>query len=135
MEVEYALNQIRRFFRVDRCGSLKASEDKTSWKITHASFADGVSPLPVNDELPRTLFPWVYRRLVEEHEVVLFSAPGELPEEAGIDRETYKAWGIRSVAAIPIAIGGLQDYFMTITADRCEQVSAGGIRAPAASPW
>ena len=122
VEIEYALNQIRQFFQVDRCGFLKASEDKTSWRITHISFADGVPPLPVNTDLPRALFPWVYRRLIEEHEVMLFSVLDELPAEADIDRETYKAWGIRSVASIPIAIGGIKDYFMTITADRCERV-------------
>jgi formate hydrogenlyase transcriptional activator len=121
-EIHSALKQILEFFQVDRCGLVRIAQNKSTWQITHAAFADGIPALPVGSDLPTRLFPWVYEKIMERHEVNIFASREDLPAEASVDKQTYEKWGIRSAVNIPIAVGGAFDYFMAITADRCERV-------------
>jgi DNA-binding response OmpR family regulator len=88
LEIEDALEQIRGFFGVDRIGLLRVLRDKTVWQITHAAHADDIPPLPVGRDLPIGLFPWVYRKIIEQREVWSFARIEDLPPEAGIDQHT-----------------------------------------------
>jgi formate hydrogenlyase transcriptional activator len=117
-EIYSALEEIREFFSVDRCGLMEIDHDKREWQITHFAFHPDIQTLPVNEPLPRELFPWVYDQLVEENRVVVFSSTDQLPREAGVDKATYHEWGIQSVLALPIMVDGSIDYNMVITADR-----------------
>jgi signal transduction histidine kinase len=83
---------------------------KTSWQITHIASSDNVPPVPVGVKLPRSLYPWAYEKLVEEHEVVSISRLDDLPAEANVDRQTCIEWGIRSYVNIPILIGESVDF-------------------------
>jgi PAS domain S-box-containing protein len=122
LEIQSALRQILEFFQVDRCGLLRIAQDKTTWQITHAAFADGLPVLSVSTDLPVKLFPWVYKKIMERHEVNIFASREDLPVEASVDKQTYAEWGIRSAVNIPIAVDGAFDYLMAITADRRERV-------------
>jgi transcriptional regulator with GAF, ATPase, and Fis domain len=117
-EIHSALEEIREFFSVDRCGLMENDHDKRAWQITHYAFHPDIQTLPVNEPLPRKLFPWVYDQLVKQHRVVEFSSTDQLPREAGVDKATYHEWGIQSVLALPIMVDGEIDYNMVITADR-----------------
>ena len=44
--------------------------------------------VPVKTDLPVALFPWCYKKLVEQGEVVDFATLEELPAEAHIDKQT-----------------------------------------------
>ena len=95
-EIENGLKEILEFFQVDRCGLLLTTQDSTTWQVTHAAFADGIATVPVKTDLPVALFPWCYKKLVEQGEVVAFATLEELPAEAHIDKQTYSEWGVRS---------------------------------------
>ncbi len=125
LEIQSALKQILEFFQVDRCGLVRIAQDKTTWQITHAAFADGLPVLPVSTDLPAKLFPWVYEKIVERHEIHTFVSLEDLPVEASLDKQTYEEWGIRSCANIPIAVDGAFDYVIVITADRRERIWPG----------
>ena len=60
-------------------------------------------------EPPRVMlanqFPWAAQRL-QRGEVVRFSRPEELPEEAAVDRASYQRSGTRSKVSIPLQAGG-----------------------------
>jgi PAS domain S-box-containing protein len=120
-EIDRALKEILEFFEVDRCGLLRIAPDKTSWQITHVARGEDIAPVPVGTDLPVTLFPCAYEKIVERHEVWSFATLEQLPAEASIDKETYREWGIRSAVNIPIVVGGPADYFMAITSDRRER--------------
>ncbi|MCU0596327.1 MAG: hypothetical protein MUC98_12820, partial [Desulfobacterota bacterium] len=72
-EIEYGLRQILEFFQVDRVGLMRSLPDKSAYQITHGVYSKDVPPVPIGTELPRSLYPWAYEKLVERHEVVSFS--------------------------------------------------------------
>jgi signal transduction histidine kinase len=104
-EIEIGLRQILEFFQVDRCGLLRTFPDKTSWQITHHVSSNDVPPVPAGVKLSRSIYPWVYEKLSEKHEVLSISRLDDLPAEASVDRQACIEWGIRSFLNIPILIG------------------------------
>jgi len=53
------------------------------------------------------MFPWIYPKIIQQHEVFSFRTRDELPSEAAIDRQTYEGLEIRSALNIPISPGAL----------------------------
>jgi formate hydrogenlyase transcriptional activator len=109
-EIEDGLRQILEFFRVDRCALVRTLPGKTLFQITHVASSDDVPPVPTGVELPRSLYPWAYEKLAENHEVMSISRLDDLPAEANIDRQTCIEWGIRSYVNVPILIGESVDF-------------------------
>jgi two-component system sensor kinase FixL len=120
--IEATLGKVLELFNVDRCGLLRVSLDHNAWRITHLAVAEGLPPLPTSTDLSVDLFPYGYKRIVEEQKVWSFTSLDDLPIEAGADKQTFKEWGIRSMVNIPIAVVGSNEYFMAMTADRKEHV-------------
>jgi PAS domain S-box-containing protein len=114
--IEEGLQQLLGFFEVDRCGLLQPSEDGTTFQITHVCLAERVPPVPVWENLPTALFPWTYQKLVVRHEVVFASTLEDMPDEASVDKQTYREWGIQSYLHIPIVVTGSRDYIIAINA-------------------
>jgi transcriptional regulator with GAF, ATPase, and Fis domain len=121
-EIDYGLRQILEFFQVDRAGLLRSLPDRSAHLITHGVYGENVPSVPVGVELPRSLYPWAYEKLVEMHEVVSFSRLDDLPPEAGVDRQTYAEWGIRSALDIPIITGGSVVHVIAINSVKSERV-------------
>ncbi len=119
-QIRSALTQILDFFQVDRCGLVRISPIDTSFRITHVAYASEVSPVPENADLSLMLFPWVYEKIIQRHEVVSFTTRDELPGEAAVDRQTYERLEIRSALNIPITVGASLDYIISINAVRKE---------------
>jgi formate hydrogenlyase transcriptional activator len=120
-EIEQGLEQLLEFFQIDRAGLLRAAPDKATFQITHACLADGIPPVPLREALPTALFPWAFQKLVIRHEVVSIVTLDDMPVEANIDLETYKAWHVRSHLNIPIVVAGSEDYIIAINAVRNER--------------
>jgi PAS domain S-box-containing protein len=66
------------------------------------------------------MFPWIYPKIIQRHEVVSFRRRDELPDEAAIDRQTYEGLEIRSALNIPISCGVAVDYIISINTVRKE---------------
>ena len=81
-----------------------------------------VPPIPAGVELPRSIYPWAYEKLIEKREVVSISRLDDLPPEANVDRQTCIEWGIRSYVNIPILIGESVVYVMHINSVKSERV-------------
>jgi len=121
-EIDHGLRQILEFFQVDRVGLLRSLPDKSAYQITHGVYSKDVPPVPVGTDLPRSLYPWAYEKLVERHEVVSFSMLDDLPPEANVDKQTYAKWGIRSVLNTPIVTGGSVVHVVAINSVKSERV-------------
>ena len=120
-EIEHALNQIMGFFQVDRCALLRISKDKGSFEITHLVQREKLFPLPVNKELPASMAPWVYTKILDR-KVVAFKSLGELPAEASIDKQTYEAMGIKANLNIPVVDTRSDVYSLVLNSIRSERV-------------
>lgn len=119
-EIESGLKEILEFFQVDRCALLRLS-GKTSWQITHIASSDDVSPVPTGVELPRSLYPWVYKELAEKKEALSISSIDDLPSEANVDRQTCIEWGIQSFVNIPILTGESVDHVINVNSAKSER--------------
>jgi formate hydrogenlyase transcriptional activator len=113
-EIENGLSMILEFLQVDRCGLLRGLPEKHAWIVTHAVYSEYVPPVPKGVELPRSINPWAYDRLMKGREIVSFSNIEEVPAEAEEDRKTWIEWGIRSNLVIPILTGETVDHLIAI---------------------
>ena len=120
-EIDYGLRQILEFFQVDRAGLLRSLPDGSGHQITRGVYGENVPPVPLGVELPRSIYPWAFEKLVERHEVVSFSRLDDLPPEANVDKQTYAEWGIRSALDIPIITGGSVVHVIAINSVKSER--------------
>jgi len=121
-EIEHALKMILEFFQVDRCGLLHALPGRDAWKITHIAYSEFAPPIPVDTILPRSIHPWAYDRLTNHGEVVFFSKVDDMPDEARVDKQTWRDWGIRSNLVIPVFHGEAVVHIIAINAVQEERV-------------
>jgi formate hydrogenlyase transcriptional activator len=121
-EIDYGLRQLLEFFLVDRAGLLRSLPDRSGHQITHGVYGENVLPVPLGVELPRSLFPWAFEKLVEKQEVVFFSRLDDLPPEANVDKQTYTEWSVRSALDIPIITGGSVVHVIALNTVKSERV-------------
>ncbi len=121
-EIELALKAILDFFKVDRCGLVRTMPGRSTYQITHAAYSEDVPPVPKGTELPISINPWAYEKMILNHEVVAFSRIDDLPPEAAVDKQTWTEWGIRSNVNIPILIGEPIDHIIAINSVKSERV-------------
>ena len=120
--IDVALFEILNFLKVDRIGLLQYEKNSDSYRHIHVACADQISPVPVAVDLPVSLFPYMYQKVLLEGKVTSFTTRDNLPEKAAIDRQTYADWEIRSCLNIPIDIGNEFMYVVVITSVRKECV-------------
>jgi PAS domain S-box-containing protein len=121
-EIELALKKVLEFFQVDRCGLLRLLPDEDAWEITHIAYSEYADPVPVGTKLPRSIHPWAYEKLAIKGEVVTFSKVSDTPDEAQVDRQTWKDWGIRSNLVIPILKNRSVVHVIAINAMQKERI-------------
>jgi PAS domain S-box-containing protein len=113
-EIEDALKVVLEFFQVDRCALLHIIQGRDAWKITHLASSQFAPPVPVGTMLPRSIHPWAYNRLSKRGEVILFSKVDDMPDEARVDKQTWRDWGIRSNLVIPLFLDKTIVYIIAI---------------------
>ncbi len=92
----------RRTLRIDRCSLTRALPDRGHFLTLHSHAARAFSPAPRNSS---RVFPWAFERFCAG-EALVFSHPDELPAEAELEREGYRAAGFGSHVGQPIMVGG-----------------------------
>jgi formate hydrogenlyase transcriptional activator len=120
--IEHALKQILEFFQVDRFALIRVLKDKDSWEITHIVQREEAYPLPVNTEMPASMFPWVYAKILGR-EVVTFDSLRDLPAEASVDKQTYEALGTKANLNIPVGDTRSVIYCLVLKAIRARECS------------
>jgi PAS domain S-box-containing protein len=120
-EIERGLKTILDFFQVDRCGLLRIVPSEGVWFITHGAYSDQTSPVPMGVQLPASINPWAYERLVYKREPVVFSRIDDVPSEANVDKKTWSEWGIRSNLVIPISTSDSVTHVIAINSVKSER--------------
>jgi formate hydrogenlyase transcriptional activator len=114
-EITSALQEVLKFFGIDRCGLLRLLPGKTMWMVTHNADIAGSSPYPVGTALPVSPFPYFYKMLTEQRDAISFARLEDLPDEASTDKQTMKSWKVRSGVYIPIAALRSSEYSLGIS--------------------
>jgi PAS domain S-box-containing protein len=117
-EAERALEQLRRFFRADRCVILSVSPDQQTVHVRLGCYREGLVPVSKDLNLA-PLFPWSFNRLILERAPVRLSNPAELPADATIEHGSWASLPIRAALTLPIEHGGIVTHLMVLnTVDR-----------------
>jgi signal transduction histidine kinase len=103
--IELALERVREFFRADRCALLSVSADQKVVNVHLASYAEGLSPVPMDLNLAPA-FPWSYKKLLVDRAPVRVVRIADLPPEADLERAAWSQLPIRSALSLPIETGG-----------------------------
>jgi len=102
-EIEHGLRQIVETLEVDRSSLLEFSEDGTQLITTHQWAREGVPASRgrvVSEENP-----W-YTGVLQRGEIVAYSTPADLPDEAALEKEFCARVGLRSNLTIPLNVSG-----------------------------
>jgi len=121
-QIEKALKKLLDFFQVDRVGLLHTLSHQDAWKITHVAYSEYATPVPVGTILPRSINPWAFDRLTREGKVVAYTRVDDMPDEAQVDKQTWKEWGIRSNINLPVMKSGSTVHIISINAMRSERI-------------
>ncbi len=98
-----ALSRLIQILDVDRSTFGVVGPDAIL-RTTLAVAAAGLAPFPVGRSIEETS-PWVLEQLTEKRVPVVVSSLSDLPSEAAVDGETFRAFGVKSVAVFPIVAG------------------------------
>jgi formate hydrogenlyase transcriptional activator len=121
-EIEDGLRRIMEFFQTDRAGLIRTLPGKTSFQITHVAYREDVAPVPAGTELPISIYPWAYDKLILKREVAAYSRLDDLPPEAEVDKQTWIKWGVLSNVNIPLMVGEHVDHIISINSVKSERI-------------
>ncbi len=102
-QIEAGLARIVEHLGLDRATLAELEVQRDVAQVTHSARAEGIEPIPSAVKL--SAFPWMLSRLLAG-QVVRFSRPEDLPAEGATDRPALAQLGTRSMAAIPLTVGG-----------------------------
>jgi len=103
--IDDILYRLVRFLDVER--SVFAVVDPTDGilRFTHAVAVPGAASFPIDKPIAK-IIPWTIQQLSEKRVPVIVSSESDLPPEASVDVQTFRAFGVKSVAVFPIVAGG-----------------------------
>jgi PAS domain S-box-containing protein len=104
-EIEGAQRHICEFLDLDRSALFQLSEEEPGvFLLTHFHQPKESPPLP--NRLNATDFaPWTVTKILSG-ETVVIAKISDQPSEAARDRESYRLYGTKSTAVVPLSVGG-----------------------------
>ena len=101
--INSALKSIVLFLGVDRgtVGQFVTAESKM--QVTHSFAVEGIDPLP--NTVGESDVPALTRQ-IRKHEPYFFDSLDDLPADAAVDKKFGESMGVKSFAAVPLAIAG-----------------------------
>jgi signal transduction histidine kinase len=116
--IQTALRRIGDELGIDRVTVGELVAGGTAVHVTHWWVREGTAPLPAI--LDPSRLPWVIGRVLQGQSVYV-SRHADLPAEAGADRRTMTTLGTRSLAVLPLAIGGSVTGLLALAVTRAER--------------
>jgi signal transduction histidine kinase/integral membrane sensor domain MASE1 len=97
------LSRLGEFLRLDRVLLFRLSADHREMMVSYAwTVADAE---PVRQIAMSQDFPWLFERMLGG-EVVVFSSPVDLPDDASFDADSYRRRRVQSNVSIPLEVDG-----------------------------
>ena len=101
--VRLLLARVADVLDLDRSDVFQRRLDDGQLRVTHQWVREGFQPVP-SLALEQDV-PWLVSRLLGGN-AVIFSSPAELPPEASRERERNERYGPKSMALLPMTVGG-----------------------------
>jgi signal transduction histidine kinase len=103
-EIEHAQRRLCELLGFDRSTAVYLDESDGSLRLLRMVQPPELPSVPEGTNLT-DLFPHTAARVLNGHSVI-FTSPEELPPEAATDIETFRRFGTRSSAVLPLRAGG-----------------------------
>ena len=103
--IEGALKKIVDDLNIERSTLGQYSEEKNQMVITHSWASEGIEKVPLFI-IGGESYPWATNKILNK-EIVIISKSEDIPEEAKIDKESFKNIGHKSTVVIPLSIANL----------------------------
>jgi PAS domain S-box-containing protein len=116
-EIINTLRRILDFFQVDRCGLIEVMPERQWMKISHASYADGITTVPQDSNIFQ-YFPWLFEKVVVQGQPLTLETLDDFPPEALEDKQGLASRGVISAQYIPISLYGQVAYVFVLNAVR-----------------
>ena len=100
-EIQFSLGTLCRLMGIVRGALLEITEDYAVVQVAYAWFARDVAPVSSAINLAE-LYPWSYRKVVIEGNILAINSMALLPETAAIDRQSYAQLQTKSSLTIPL---------------------------------
>ena len=103
-EIERALSDICTCLSIDHASFWEVSlDDSAVAEMTHLHRDPELPPVP--KLVAREVLPWAEAK-IRSGEVLAVPDTENVPQEAGIDKETWRRYGVKSILGIPLSVGG-----------------------------
>jgi len=99
--IDDILLQLVEFLDVERSTFGLVDPGDGILRSTHAVALPGVAPFPIGRPIIE-VSPWIFEQLIQKRVPVIVSHESDLPPEASVDLQTFRAFGVKSVALFPI---------------------------------
>jgi signal transduction histidine kinase len=113
--IRHGLAHIGAFLALDRVTLIALASRRGRTRTIAAWAGSDVTPVPA--EMPAERFPWVSQQIARG-EVMAFSRPESLPDEAAVDRASFAAHGTVSHALVPMVEDGVVTRALALTTVR-----------------
>lgn len=104
-EINHWLEHIGLALDLDR-STIAEINARSGWAGFSHGWARDPSRVITNSLDASTLLPWVKGKMLAG-ETVVMPSPDDLPDEAAVDRETFRRFGPKSNVMVPIKVGGV----------------------------
>jgi len=103
-EIDRALELMRLFFGAACCSLMEVRSDRGRIHVVNLRGEEESEQVARKIDI-LTRSPWVYHRLVEQGEPIVFSSRESLPPEANVERASWEKSGIHAVLMLPLRVG------------------------------
>ena len=103
--ISQTLRRIVEAMVTDRATLVEFDPRTAHVRVTHSWARPGLERFAADADLSRA-FPWYLARVSRGETIALEHLPGDLPPDAGIEREYTRTSGVKSVLTVPASIGG-----------------------------
>jgi transcriptional regulator with GAF, ATPase, and Fis domain len=100
IEEDLCLGQV---LGADMCVLVQFKHKNLKENLTHVWMGNGIETAP--KIFSQDMFPWMITKWLDK-DLVLFSDPDDLPEEAGIDKDNVLKIGVKSMLSVPLKSEG-----------------------------
>ncbi|MDX1382407.1 MAG: sigma 54-interacting transcriptional regulator [Thermoanaerobaculia bacterium] len=102
-QIQVGLERVSQFLGVDRSSIFRTDADTGTLRPSHSWRVDGAGPTP--EVVSADGFRWI-QALARRGETFAITSLDELPAEAEMERSYFSRLGVRSLASVPLTIGG-----------------------------
>jgi PAS domain S-box-containing protein len=113
-EIEHGLKEVCKFFGCSHCILFDVEPNKNLLNAVYVTAEGDTQPGPMLEEHTSKVFPWIFEKVIKNHETLSISRLDDLPPDANVDKQMMIERGVVSTLIIPIVFSEAVKYVIII---------------------